>query len=143
MSKRGFSLIEVIIVIAVLVVVSGFTLGVGSEFYNSRSLIAERDSLVALLRRARINAMNNTNQMDQGVFLGSSEYVIFQGNSYAGRNSAFDETFPRLGGVTIEGPTEVVFSALEGASNASGTIAIVSASGRAEISINYEGRISW
>lgn len=143
MSKNGFSLIEVIIVLAILVVISGLAFSAGYGLYRSQPLVSEKDSLVSLLRRARAKAMNNINQSDHGVFIGSSKYTVFQGGSYAGRDAELDEEFPRLAGATLEGPTEIVFSALEGAANTSGTIAISTASGRVETSVNYEGRISW
>lgn len=139
----GFTLIEVVLVIALLVLVFSFTLGVGSEFYFSQSLVAERDSLVNLLRRTRTRAMSNINQSDHGIFIDASQYIIFEGDSYASRDSELDETFPRTGGADIGGPAEIVFAALEGTSNVSDTISITTASGKVDISINYEGRIQW
>ena len=141
--SRGFTLIELIIVIALAVIIFSFTVGVGSDFYLSQSLIAERDSVVSLLRRARIKAMNNTRQSNQGLFIAAGEYVIFEGDTYAGRSVDFDEVFPRAGRVQISGPSEIVFNSSEGSSSASGTISIVSGAGTAKILVNSEGRISW
>ena len=141
--RGGFTLIELIVVIAVSVVIFGFAFGVGSDFYANQSLIGERDSVLNLLRRVRAKAMSNVNQSDQGLFVATTTYTVFEGGSYASRNQDFDEAFPRSGGVTISGPAEIVFTAIEGASNTSGTISIVSSKGQANISVNSEGRITW
>ena len=139
----GFTLIEIVIVIALVVLIFGFAVGVGSDFYQSQSLIAERDTLLAVLRRARTNATNNVGQSDHGVLIAPDGYVIFEGGSYDLRNADFDENFPRGGNIEISGPAELVFSALEGVSNASGTISLENARGKIDISVNYEGRITW
>lgn len=143
LNSGGFTLIELVVVIAVSVVVFGFAFGVGSNFYGNQALIAERDSVLNLLRRARTKAMNNVGQSDHGLYIATTTYVVFEGSSYAARSQDFDEAFPRSNGAAISGPTEIVFTALEGASSVSGTISIASGKGQADISINREGRISW
>ena len=141
--KSAFTLIELVVVIAVSVVIFGYTFSVGSDFYGSQSLIGERDSVLNLLRRARTRAMNNINQADHGFYISTTTYTVFEGSSYASRSQGFDEAFPRSGGATISGPSEVVFAAIEGASNTSGTISVASGKGKADILVNSEGRISW
>ena len=139
----GFTLIEILVVVAIFVIVLGFALGVGSEFYRSQVLIAEKDNLVGLLRSARNQAMNNINQSSHGVFIDSNQYILFEGESYSARHQDFDEAFPLSYGVSIGGANEVVFRALDGQSSASGTITITNSRGTANIELNYEGRISW
>lgn len=142
-SNQGFTIIEVLIVVALLTVIFGFTLGVGSNFYNSQVLIGERDSVISLLRNARTRAMNNVNQLSHGVYINANQYVAFDGESYASRNQNYDAVFPRSPSVTITGPSEVVFGAMEGSSNVSGTIIISGGAGSVNILLNNEGRISW
>ena len=139
----GFTLVEIVVVVSIIVVVLAFAAGVGSDFYRNHMLISERDSLVSLLRNTRSKAMGNVNQSDWGLYIGAAAYTVFEGSSYASRNQDFDEIFPRSGSVSVSGPAEIVFTALEGASNASGTVGIASGKGEASISVNYEGRISW
>ncbi len=139
----GLTLTEVLIVIGVLTVIFGFMVSIGSNFYSNQSLTAERDSVVSLLRHARTKAMSNINQSDHGLSVATTTYTVFEGSSYASRNQDFDEMFPRSGSVTIAGPSEVVFTAIEGNSSASGTISISYDQGQVNIPINYEGEISW
>jgi len=140
--RRGFTLIEVVLVVAIAVLLFLFTFGVGSEFYSSQTLISERDSLVSLLRRARAKAMSNVRQSDHGVYLTSGDFFVFEGSNYSERDENFDEGFPRLGNATTSGLSEIVFSAIDGMSNVSGAIAIATPSGEVKIFVNYEGRIS-
>ena len=141
--RWGFTLIEILIVMGILVLVFGFAVASGLDFYGSQSLVAERDVVVNLLRTARGSALENINQSDQGVFIDSTQYVLFEGSSYASRNQSLDAIYPRSKGVTITGPGEIVFTALEGRSNVSGTISIASGNGNANVSVNSEGRVNW
>lgn len=138
----GFTIIEILFVLAISTAI--FLIISTSDFsiYAARSLDAEMDSVIGLLRRARVKAMNNTNQSDQGFYISNDKYIVFQGSSYTARDADFDEEFPRSAQIAVSGLSEVVFSAIEGASGASGTIAFSSASGTASISVNYEGRIN-
>ncbi len=140
---RGFTLIELIVAIAILSVIFGYALQIGYRFYASQLLISERDSVANLLYRARSLAMNNYDQSDHGFYISGSSYTVFEGGSYASRNSALDETYARNGGIAESGPTEVVFSALTGDANASATMAFSNSIGYFNVSVNGEGRIDW
>lgn len=143
MQRGGFSIIEILVVLAIAAVVFGYALGVGSEFYSSKSIMTERDNLVSILKRARSSAMSNMNQSSHGVYIATSSYVYFDGSSYATRNTDYDLLIPIQSGVTISGPGEIVFAALGGTSNTSGTITLSNGAGAANIKINLEGRIDW
>lgn len=142
---RGFTLIEVLLVIAILAIIFGYTIGAGSNFYFNQALISERDSLIGLLRNARSRALANINQSSHGIFMSTStnQYIIFDGPSYASRAVAYDLAFPKSAALTVTGPAEIVFSSPEGASNVSGTIILSGGAGAASISINSEGGINW
>lgn len=141
--ESGFTLIEVLVVLALTTALFGLGAGVGGNFYNNQTLISERDNIVGMLRNARNRAMDNANQTSHGVYIGAGGYTEFDGASYASRNTDYDATFPRYPKVTITGPSEIVFAAMEGISNVSGTISVSSGAGTVGISINNEGRISW
>ncbi len=144
-AKNGFTLLEVMIVVAILAIVMAATIGSGFGFYTGQSLVGERDGLVSLLRHARGKAMNNTNQSSHGVYVSTStnQYILFQGNSYALRAQDYDLPFPQSPSVTFTGPTEIVFTAITGTSSASDTITLSVGAGSMNIVINGEGRVSW
>ena len=142
-SLNGYTLVEVLIVLAILTVIFGFAIEAGSNFYGGQSLSAERDSLTNLLKTARNQAMNNIDESSHGVYIVADKYILFEGNSYAARKQDFDSVFTRSKAVDISGLTEVVFNAPQGDSDSSGTITISNGNGAAVIRINNEGRIDW
>ena len=125
----GFTLIEVLVVVGIFTVIFGFAVGIGSNFYGSQSVIAERYSLVSILRIARSQALNNINEANHGVFIGASQYTLFEGDSYAARNQDFDSAFPKSKSMNLSGLSEIVFNSPQGDSNVSGTITISGGSG--------------
>ena len=136
-------MIEILVVIGILTVVFGFVLGTGFNFYSGQALISERDSMVSVLRTARSQALNNTDESNHGIYIGADQYILFEGGSYAARNQDFDSNFPRSKGLTISGLTEIVFNSPQGDSTASGTITISNSLGTAKITLNNEGGIDW
>ncbi|KKR55704.1 MAG: hypothetical protein UT92_C0001G0047 [Candidatus Curtissbacteria bacterium GW2011_GWA1_40_24] len=142
-SKNGFTIIEITIVIAIMAAIFGFTAVFGMSFYRQYSFFSEKNNLVAILRKARSRAMSNINQSAHGIYIGSSQYVLFQGSSYASRDSQFDQIFDKSKAVSASGLNEAVFSPSRGDSSASGTIILtdINAGRTRAIEINYEGRI--
>jgi len=139
----GFTLIELLVVLAIIAIIAGFGVFVSFDFYRSLVITGERDTAVALLRRARIRALNNAHEMSQGFTVATTTFVLFQGPSYASRTAAFDESFPRSSGVSVSGPSTFVFQNLSGDSNVSGTISFGNGRTTTSIDINREGRVNW
>ncbi len=74
------------------------------------------------LRRAQIQAQAVANDQTWGVFFQNGSVTIFQGSSYAARNSAFDEDQQIAPEVTLGGVAEVVYSKLTGEPQTTGVI---------------------
>jgi len=145
LNNAGFTLAEIIIALAIIVMLSTLALFLGFDFYRGYSLRSDANNIVSVLRRARNNALDNVNEAPHGVFINSStkQLIIFQGNSYAARNPTFDGIFMLAPLVTPSGLQEVVFSQLSGDSNASGTITLATEQKSLNVSINHEGGIDW
>jgi len=142
--RRGFSLIELLIVVAIIVVISGLSLFVGLDFYKTYALNSERDIVVGILMKIRNKAANNFNQSAHGVFIDSNGYTMFQGPSYALRNASYDEFVKRNSSVTESGLGEIVFEQLTGSlTSSAGDITLNNNVKSINISLNDEGRINW
>lgn len=113
------------------------------DFYHQKVISAERDTVVALLERARSEALNNINQAGHGVYVGASNYTIFEGNSYAARDPAFDENFNHSQNITFSGLNEFRFAPLDAFSNTVGIITLSSGAEVFTVSVNSEGRVDW
>ena len=139
---KGFTLVEVLVVIAIMVILMGITAPFLVSAYNDYQFRSERDLAVSLIRRARAYSMAGTNGKDHGLKIASSSYVIFEGTSYAARDTAKDIIDSRNTNITITGASEIVFSYLTGRSS---TAILVLSDGisTASASVNTEGLISW
>lgn len=140
---KGFTLIEILIAMGILAIIGGFGLFVSLDFYRSNVIFSERDTLLSLLRRARLDAVNNIQAMPHGLYVATTSYILFAGSSYAARSSTHDYAFDKSVAVTTGGLTEVVFSPLAATSTASGTITLADETRNLEILVNYEGMIDW
>src|SRR3989344_8804448 len=80
-SLRGFTLIEVLVVLAIIGVIMSFGLIMSLDSYRGYLLRSERDVLVSTLERARSRALNNYYQSAWGVCYTTPNYIIFKGTT--------------------------------------------------------------
>jgi prepilin-type N-terminal cleavage/methylation domain-containing protein len=86
---RGFTLIEVVVVMALLGVIVMTGLLVDMQAYRSSGFRSDRELLVTLLARARSQAINNictasdcTDGVPHGVHIEPGRFVLFEGATY-------------------------------------------------------------
>lgn len=144
-SARGFTLIEMLVVLCLLAVISTFGLVMSWNTYQSYSFLAQRNLLVELLQKARGQAVTNIDQSAHGLYMNQSsgELVLFEGRTFAARDSSKDVIFSG-GGFSLSGVGEVVFLQLSGTSNVAGTIILKDGKFRqTEVTLNTEGQIDY
>lgn len=154
--KRGFTLLEIIVVMALIVIITGFGLIVNFDDYRGYSFRNERDTVAGVLQKARSQAVNNmcfgagcTDGKPHGVYFGiPGQYVIFQGASYATRDVAVDEIIESENNTSsIAGMQSVVFSRLSGdasVSPANTPLTLIDGANHTSVfTIEPEGRIWW
>jgi type II secretory pathway pseudopilin PulG len=109
--KKGFTLIEVGIVVALAVASALLLLPVQTNYYKLNSLLNVQKEMMSALNQAKAAAIANKNNSSFGVKFDDvlHTYTIFQGDSYSERVSELDEVFPMDPEVTISGIDEVVF----------------------------------
>jgi prepilin-type N-terminal cleavage/methylation domain-containing protein len=147
---RGFTLIEIVVVIGIITILAALIAFVDLNNYRGDAFRAEVSALGVALQTARADSLNNINQEMHGVAIhpgGYDGYVLFQGGSYATRDSTYDESIKAAYGVTFgaSSPTEIVFQQLSGDTSYDGDITFIDPN-RAmtmAITINHEGKISW
>ena len=147
----GFTLIEMLIVMGLVLVVASAPLFIDLTSYRADAFRAERATIVTLLQKARANALNNIDQEPHGVAFFPADhprsYVVFEGANYAASDPAgrevLDENYPMAFGPAS--PSEVVFAQLDASTAFNGDIVLVDTERPATttITINGEGGISW
>ncbi|MBI3589350.1 MAG: prepilin-type N-terminal cleavage/methylation domain-containing protein [Candidatus Liptonbacteria bacterium] len=142
----GFTMIEIVMVVAIVAFLAGLGLWVGMDVYRSYSYRSERSTFVSALQKARLESMVNINEVKHGVHIEPNEYVIFQGSAYVSADP-FNQVIIPSGAVTLAGnpalPRDVVFDQLSGVTASVGTLTISDGVRSTVISINNEGQISW
>ncbi|MBI2592682.1 MAG: hypothetical protein HYW37_00775 [Candidatus Colwellbacteria bacterium] len=138
----GLTLIEVIMVIGILGIVLVMGFPAAWDFYLGYQIETERDNLVTLLREARNTSVINRNEMNHGLYFDGNNFVVFEGVNYASRIQAEDRIIPRQGAVTINGPSEIVFTSLSG--QATTSTYILTSTGRVRyVYVKSEGTVDW
>ena len=142
-SARGFTLLEILLVVGLLALLGGIGTFVGLNSYRTGLFRSERDTVVGLLWEVRGRALNNVDETPHGLKINDAGYTVFEGSSYAARVPAQDETTPVNSSFGHSGLDEVVFSQLSGSVSAPGVISLTDGSRSFDITINHEGGIDW
>lgn len=151
--RKGFTLLEVLIILGLIAVVGALGLIISLDDYRAFHMHNERDMVVAVLQKARSQAINNmcfgsgcTDGKSHGVYFDhAGHYVIFQGASYGARDTAIDESIDaKDDAALITGSSEIVFAPLTGNVATTLTVTVTDVSGRISvITVEPEGRIWW
>lgn len=139
---KGFTLIEMLIVIGIMAIIASAGIPVVLNLYRDYRMNSEVRLLSSVLERARDKAMNNFNGSAHGVFIGSDNYVIFEGDDYETRNTSQDLIVPRAGAIAISGASELVFEQLSGRTSST-TLILNDGINQNFIYINEEGKIHY
>lgn len=140
--KKGFTLIELLLTIAIVLILGGMTSPFLARFLTQNNVANVSDQLTGQMRKAQIYAMMGKKNGAWGVTVDNGAIVLFQGNSFASRNSALDERFNLNTVITISGLTEVVFSKITGLPSVTPTIAISGNNTTKTLVVNSQGVVN-
>ncbi len=149
-SLMGFSLIELLIVIALMGSIFAFGTVMSMRSVARSSVIEERDLFVSLLLSGtRAHAMSNVEESHHGIYIDNAEkeYVLFTGDTYSASdpdNRVTSFTNPSLSVTNSSSDTTIVFEALSGnVIEGAGTISISGNDVTQEIVLSEVGQINW
>lgn len=128
--NKGFTLIEILMVIAILGIISSIVLLNLSQFRNEQLLKNTTLDVVSLLSKARQNTLSSVNSTNYGVHFDSNKAVLFTGSLYSSNNATNEPIVfsskvivPIPSGLNIGGGSDVIFERLTG-ETVGGTIKI-------------------
>lgn len=133
---QGFTLIEILIVISMILFLFGLSLPVyqsmmfGSEVENANKI------LVSTLRRAQTQSTAGLDDSKWGVYVTSTHVILFKGDTYATRDTTADTSYTFPAALAVSGPTEIVFTKRYGTPSTTGTIILSLNDKIAQIVIN-------
>jgi prepilin-type N-terminal cleavage/methylation domain-containing protein len=126
--QHGFSLIEVLLVLALVGVVAGLSVPVYQSFQVRDDLDIAANTTVQTLRRAQTLSQAISQDATWGVSVQSGSIVLFQGANFATRDTDHDEVFfvPTTITIAPASTTEFVFDKFTGEPQATGSLTLES-----------------
>lgn len=144
MGERGFTLVELLVVMAFFTVLMGVSMPVYANFQSRNDLSLASMMTGTMLRRAQTYSRAVKGDSQWGVNIQSSGATLFKGTSFATRDSTYDETFSFTGAITPSGSAEVVFSKLYGTPTAATTTTLTgNANETRTITVNAKGMVTY
>lgn len=141
---RGFTLIEMVVVLAILLILFAIVGTIASGTLPKNQLNHEGGFVQETLRRAQALSVAGKQDTVWSVHFTSSTMTLFAGTDYATRDPQYDElhTFPD--GLTASGLTDVTFTAPKGTPSTTGSVTLTNdaTTQSVTITINAAGRIS-
>src|SRR4051812_11137981 len=110
--RAGFTLIEIVVTLGILSALFALGLLVSLDAYRATMSRSERDTIVAIVERARSHAVYNSSQSAWGACLLGGQYVIFRGTDCAVTSTS--EQYPANAAAQPAFSNPVTFEALSG-----------------------------
>ncbi len=149
-NQRGFTLLEIIIVMGLVGVIAMFGVAMSLSSVSRSSVMQERDLFVTLLLRgARAEAIANVGEISHGVEFDNANhrYILFEGNDYiegAASNRITLFTSEHIAVTHSDGAENILFERLSGdVPEGAGTLTISGNGVEQKIIITDVGQIDW
>lgn len=133
---RGFSLIELLLVIAIIAVVAVTTVPFLSNFYLRTNLDTTRDVLVSSIRKAQSYAMDGKDGAAWGICLSGSSIRVFETSC---TSPAIKEDYSIPGNISLTGLPTTTFSSGRGEPSATFSAQVTSGVNLRIVQINSAG----
>ena len=140
---RGFTLVEVLFVLALAGVFAGATLPLGQSYLRRGELDAAVRETASTIRSAQARAQAGSFDAGWGVKVVPGSIILFQGSTYATRATTYDESIGIPTGLVASGTTEFDFARRTGRTT-SGTLTLTDAGGTSRtVAVNGFGMVQY
>lgn len=131
--NAGFTLFEIIIVIAILAILGAIVVFDFVSFKKTSDLNNNVQEFVSILRLAQNKTLSSENYSQYGVYIDTgvspNQYILFKGIDYGSRPTSFDQVYSlqdnlEFYNISLGGGNKIVFDRLTGNSENFGTVSI-------------------
>ena len=127
--NKGITLIEILVVLAILVIIIGVTLPSFQNMRENQIFKTTLSEVMSTINKARGESMSSVNSLEYGVHFESDQVVIFSGTVYsagAADNVITEVTSPAsISDISISGGgSDLYFDRLSGAPNNTAEITV-------------------
>lgn len=140
---HGYTLIEVLVTVALVVSLVGISIPI----YQNFQIINELDSAVNLsvrvLRSTQMQSQAVQQDSSWGVYFSSGKVTIYKGNTYATRDSSFDQAYDISANVNVSGLNDFNYSKVFGDPSSTGTITFTNFNNAKTITVNSKGALTY
>jgi prepilin-type N-terminal cleavage/methylation domain-containing protein len=142
---KGFTLIEILVVTAIMALLTGASVPIVGNLQKSSQLNEGSTHVIQTVRVAKERASSRLNDAQHGVKFLSGSYVLYQGDSYVLRDDSYDRTITldnALSLVSTLQDDDVNFSKGLGMPNNTGSVTLThSVHGTKIITVNSFGKV--
>ena len=144
MKTKGFTLIEMMLSVALLGILGGVSVPLYQSFQNQNQLSIATNTTAQTIRRAQILSRANDGDAQWGVYIQMGSVTLFQGDDFDDRDPAFDERTDIATTLSISGQQEYVFEKVSGVLMNAGSTNFSGPDGNEQkLSVNSEGVIDY
>lgn len=141
--KRGFSLIELLLVIALIVITAALSFPFLITFQRQAIINEESFKAANQIRRARGLAKNSAHDDGWSFRIEGGDMYVFKGADFINRDQEFDEVVVLSPEVTASGAVEYNFDKLTGSTADVGSLTLTLDTSSYDISVNSKGSVSY
>ncbi|HSX07130.1 MAG TPA: prepilin-type N-terminal cleavage/methylation domain-containing protein [Candidatus Saccharimonadia bacterium] len=144
MKSAGFTLVEVLLSVAIITMLTGLSLPLYESFVRRNDLDLTTQSIATMIRRAETYSRGTKSDSTWGVEFQSTNAILFRGSMFASRDTSYDEMVTIPVSITPSGLSELTFTKLTGAPNTTGSLTLASTTNTTKtITINAKGTVDY
>ncbi len=141
--QSGFTLIEVLLVVAIIGVIAAFSAPIYQSLSNNNELDVALNVMIQDLYRAQSYSRNIADDKPWGVAINGQTITLFRGSSYATRDSAFDDNYLVPDVIQLTGSSQVLYAKLTGLPQSTASISLVAPIGTRVVTVNSKGLVDY
>ncbi len=143
-TSQGFTLIEVLLVVAIITLITVVSAPLVLSFQNANELDVSTNTLAQYLYQAQSYSLNRAHDCNWGVTINGQDLTLFCGDNYANRDANRDITYQMPLGITVQNNTEINYVKLTGVPQSTGSFTLATVGNRtATVTVNKKGMVDY